>query len=211
MPIGTGTFAAGAAIVAGLAWLLSGGGAGGGGTAPGGGGGTTPGGGGGGGGGGLKPGGGKLPTGPGAPPASARINPSTIEGGSAWWGDPSKIPADFDWNGNGIFISTDCTAIAIGAEFSPVQFTIVGAVTREKIDTLQSARVHAPDGPLWNFWLYLMYNQGFTQPEDLAARVLAEEAPLCADMPDDMWPAGLSSFYQALVGDAVDFYEGWEQ
>ncbi len=63
-----------------------------------------------------KPGsgrGGKLPgKGKGA---GADVDPSKPRG--IVWGDPGKIPADFDYQSNKIWISSDCTAVAVGAYF----------------------------------------------------------------------------------------------
>ncbi len=92
----------------------------GGGSGAGGGGTQGPGGAGGGGGGGGKPGGGKArgggkgskPKGGGDSDDARKNDPKGF-----WWGDRSKVPADFDYQGNQIWISPDRTAAAAGFYF----------------------------------------------------------------------------------------------
>jgi hypothetical protein len=217
MPAGVGTVV----VVLGVGWLLTMlGGSDGGGAAPsepggGTGGGGTGGGGSGGGGGGSK-GAADVPKAPAPPtsivPADVPRNPTHLGGGGVW-GDESKVPADFNWNGNGWWSSNDCGTVAIGRGFAPENFTLAGSATRQQITTLQSVTVLVPGpvaetGTLWNFLFHLGFDLsigiapgGGVLPKDAADRVLKEINPFCFEM--GSWPDG---FDEAVLADVTTFY-----
>jgi hypothetical protein len=173
---------------------------------PGGGGGTGGGGTGGGGGGGTsdKPKG--PPAGPGGSnvPSDVPVNPSVIGGGGVW-GDQSKIPSDFNWNGNGWWVSNDCDAVAIGRGFAPDEFTLLGSGQRQLISTLQSVTTIVPPpvsqtGTLWNYLYHLGFDMG-DLPDEMIRKVKAALNLYCSEV--EQWP---SNFAQVLEAEIDDFY-----
>ena len=206
MPAGLGTV-----VAIGIGgWLLSmffGGGEGG--ETPGeepGGGGTGGGGTGGGGGGGTadKPKGPPAGPGGGNVPADVPKNPGTIRGGGVW-GDPSKVPADFNWNGNGWWVSNACDAVAIGRGFAPENFTLLGSGQRQLITSLQSVTTLVPPpvsetGTLWNFLYHLAFDVDML-PDDAIRKVKAELNLYCSEV--EQWPA---NFAEVLEMEIDQFY-----
>jgi hypothetical protein len=173
---------------------------------PGGGGGTPGGGGGGGGGGGSDP----TPKAPKKPaggtvPSDVPINPDDIRGGGVW-GDPSLVPADFAWNGNGWWVSGDCSTVALGKGFAAMPFTLAGSATRQQISNMQSATVLVPGpvsetGTLWNYLYHLGFDMG-DLPDEMIRKVKQALSLYCSEV--DVWPAGFAELLEAEID---NFYE----
>lgn len=142
-------------------------------------------------------------------PTNVPVDPEDLGGGGAW-GVLTKIPAEFNWNGNGWWIANDCTAIAVGKAFAPETYTKLGEVKRKTITTLQSVTqigVPPPNtGTLWNFLWHLWEDVGLREPSDMAARVLVEMSLNCSKFPEADWPQGLKDFYRALYNEVLVFY-----
>lgn len=203
MAIGTGVAVGVIALLA----LFSGGGGGGGGsdtpTGPGGGGDKpkpTP----------KKPGGGggKLPTGPGKGP-----KPKGRGYGGGQWGT-GAVPANFDWDGNQLWISPDCETVAEGARFMPIQNRM--SISDENTPTLAAAlALRSPPGStdrrsmnqVYGFIDYLLDTESYQQPEDVVARIFSEVSPMCAAVDPVQWGSALKDWYQSFSDRVAEYVE----
>lgn len=210
MAIGTGIVVAAVALFA----LFTGGGSGGGG---GGGGGTTP----------TEP---KLPPkdGPVTPPKK----PTTPTGpkpkvptkgpkpkgrgyGGGQWG--TKLPPpNFDWDGNQLWISPGCDAVAEGARFMPISNRL--SISDENTTTLESALAlrSPPNAPasnklamnqVYGYIDYLIDTENYQQPEDIVARILSEVSPMCAGIDPTQWEQPLIDWYQSFSDRVAEYVE----
>lgn len=112
-----------------------------------------------------EPGGGKLYTPKGA-------------GGTS----STSVPAGWRWQGNQLWVSPNCDAVAEGGGFAPADKTIAAleATTLAASMQLKSAPDLAhPDNSVYGFLTYLIEQEGITHAGTLATRVLDEAAPHC--------------------------------
>jgi hypothetical protein len=177
---------------------------------------VTGGGAGGGGGGGTgKPGGGGggLPGKPGTKPdpkPTPKPKPTTkptTKPTAIYWGTKREVPSWFE--DNSLWVSPDCETVMEGRLFEAYSTGAVlradGTIGQGKTvssipePTLVDTLAAAPDNGVYGFAAYLIEHEGFTDPEEIALRVLIEANALCADIPPEQWPQGLEDWFFSLV------------
>lgn len=116
-------------------------------------------------------------------------------------GTPPGIPEDFDFGGNGLWISTDCEWVVEGNRFWQE-----GQVNAEERPTLD-ATLAIDDNSVLGFVDYLINDQGYQQPEEIAWKILVEASPLCADLDPEQWGEGLAQWFQNFVARLTPYVE----
>lgn len=122
-------------------------------------------------------------------------------GGGKVWRLPGSgggaLPSveEFDYAGNGLFIDPDCQYAIEGNRFWPSAEFGLNAIEAPSL----AQTLSIPDNSVVGFIDYLINVEGFQQPYDVAGRILAEAAPMCASLPDDQWGDGLFAWYGSLV------------
>lgn len=154
----------------------------------------------------------KTPT---APPRGVTKPSRKIAGGGTVWSDPNKDnPASggpaggFDFKSNKIWISPNCDEVWEGnlfwddsevAPFETVQETLA-----------YNENTQSPNSIL-GFVAYLIDDEGITQPNDIAWRVVEELSPMCVavDDPNKSWGPGLLNWYNNFLDRLIPWIEGY--
>lgn len=125
--------------------------------------------------------------------------------GSVWGADPSSADAPssgpvasewnaFDFAGNGLWISPDCDVVFEGETFWPKtsSYSAIEAPTLAGVLAIEGNSVIG-------YVDVLIDQQGFTDPVEIAAQILREASPLCADVDPNLWGAGLRDWFNDFV------------
>lgn len=139
-------------------------------------------------------------------------SPGPTGKGTVWGGPPGGGRPDagapkaqwpvFPWDGNALWISPDCDVVFEaegfwndGVNVAAIEAPTLGAVLAE------------PGNSVAGYVDFLINEQGFTDPVDIAAQILREASPLCADVDPDQWGRGLIAWYNDLVERLIPYVE----
>ena len=158
-----------------------------------------------------RPGRGDIPgKGPGGAPKPA-------DGGKTWGDAPPgasyTVPEDWDPM-RGLWISLDCEVVVEApgwycgtfSDDTPVPFGDPDCVIVER-ESYAETMAQDRNG-VTGYIFFLIYAAGVDesgsplpglQPEEIAYQILTEISPMCADLPDDMWPDGLWDWYEYFL------------
>ncbi len=144
----------------------------------------------------------------GGPGGKGKIDPSIPEpaGGGKTWGDAPpgttyNIPDDWDPI-RGLWISPDCEVVVeapgwfCGASGDD-PFLYGGAQCNSVEFETYAVTMDDPGNGVAGY-IYFLIGLG-QQPEQIAYQILTEISPLCADLPDNMWPDGLYDWYEVFL------------
>lgn len=160
----------------------------------------------------VPPGGGKPK--PGDKPVPGKTNPGHKPKGGGHGGGQygsGDIPLDFDWEGNQLFIGTDCDVVAEAKQFMP---SPEGGVNACEYDNL-AATLEDPDNQcppqgtntVYGYIDFMIDQLGMDDPIAIATQILVEAAPFCADLPEQLWPEPLVDWWNGFVERVVDYHE----
>lgn len=135
--------------------------------------------------------------------------------GGGKWGT-GTVPANFDWDGNQLWISPSCDTVAEGARFMPIAGRM--SISDENTPTLQAALAlrSPPNAPasnkaamnqVYGFIDYLLDTEGYDQPEDVVARIFSDASPMCAAVDPTQWGPALVEWYQSFSDRAAEYVE----
>jgi hypothetical protein len=141
--------------------------------------------------------------------------PKKGPGGSSTWGDvpsPSALP-DFDFAGNGIYISADCEYVIEGNQFW-------GARRAEEFPTVLETLMAPGDDPKNSIqgWIdYLLNQEGVTDPQVIVERFMREVSPFCWDVAHssgefdpETWGVGMRNWFENFFARVMDHVATWE-
>lgn len=163
-----------------------------------------------------KPGGGTKPTPKPTPKAPGKGPAPKGRGyGGGQWGT-GAVPANFDWDGNQLWISPDCETVAEGARFMPIANRM--SISDENTPTLAAALAlrSPPNAPasdkramnqVYGFIDYLLDTESYGQPEDVVARIFSEVSPMCAAVDPVQWGPALVEWYQSFSDRVAEYVE----
>ena len=133
--------------------------------------------------------------------------PKTTGGMGKTWGTVPpgttyKIPDDWDPT-RGLWISPDCEVVVeapgwfCGSSGQDEPFHYGGPQCNSVEFETYLATMDDPGNGVAGY-IYFLINLG-EQPEQIAYQILTEISPLCADLPDNMWPDGLFDWYETFL------------
>jgi hypothetical protein len=131
--------------------------------------------------------------------------------GGLGWVFGSGCPAAFNYASNNLWISLDCTSACCGEMFWPGPDALPPGQgpPAEEADTLDAV-LSIPGNTALGFIDYLIQQEGLEQAEEIAARVITEISPLCADVdPNVDWGDGLRLFHEWLLIRLVPYVDEW--
>lgn len=139
------------------------------------------------------------------------------KGGGKTFGDPDPdvgylVP--FDWDPvRGLYISPDCEMVveapgwycgAGGPDLQTPQLYGGFACTAIEFESYVDTMAEPGNGVAG--YVDFLLGVGM-QPEEIAFQILTEVSPLCADLPDNMWPEGLAAWYSGFLDRVVMSWE----
>lgn len=129
--------------------------------------------------------------------------------GGGQWGT-GKVPADFDWNSNDLYLSPECDTVAEALYFMPSGRWISECEADTLADTLDHPECTTPPNAVYGFLAYLLDTEGLTDPIEIATRVMLEAQPggeFCIGMDPDTWPEPLALWWTSFVDRVTEYVE----
>lgn len=121
------------------------------------------------------------------------------------WAPPGGdvvVPEDFDFGGNQIYLDPECEYVIEGNLFWP---TDAFGIDAEQAPTVTATLNVSPTNTIVGWLDYMIDVQGITDPYQIAAALVAELAPLCADVDESQWSDGFFAWHSSFV-DRVTVY-----